>query len=71
MTDADINLAFEILNARYNDPMLRTVISSELPVEKILAIDEAVGGRIVERARGFICKAPPENYRLLNGTEPQ
>lgn len=65
VTDADVNIAFEILNARYNDPQLRTVISSELTVEKILAIDEAVGGRIVERARGFICKAPDENYRLI------
>ena len=66
VTEADINLAFEILNARYNDPSLRTVISSELSIEKILSIDEAVGGRIVERARGFICKAPEENFRLRN-----
>ena len=64
ITEADINLAFEIINARYNNPQLRTVISSELPIEKILSIDEAVGSRIVERARGFVCLAPDENYRL-------
>lgn len=67
VTDADIGLAFEILNARYNRPHLRTVISSELPIEQILSIDEAVGGRIVERARGFIVKAPDTNFRLKRG----
>lgn len=62
--EADIRLAFEILNARYNDTALRTVISSELPIDQILSIDEALGGRIYERSKGFTVRAPAENWRL-------
>lgn len=64
VTDGDVNLAFEILNCRYNDKKLRTIISSELTLPEILDIDEATGGRIYERARGFVKKAPAENWRL-------
>lgn len=63
-TGPDIKLAFEILNYRYNDTKLRTVISSELSIEQILDLDEAIGGRIVERAKGFLLKAPEKNWRL-------
>ncbi len=63
-TDADIKLAFEILNTRYNDTALRTIISSELPINEILKIDEALGGRIYERSRAFSVLAPDENWRL-------
>ena len=63
-TDADIRLAFEILNSRYNDSQLRTIISSELTLFEILGLDEAVGGRIYERSKGFVLEAPRENWRL-------
>ena len=62
--DADINLAFEILNYRYNDTKKRTIISSELPLNEILNLDEALGGRIYERCKGFNLQAPPDNWRL-------
>ena len=62
--EADIRLAFEILNARYNDTALRTIISSEINLEDITGLDEAIGGRIYERSRGFAVMAPPENWRL-------
>lgn len=62
--EADVRLAFEILNARYNDSRLRTVISSEIPMEQLLQIDEALGGRIWERSKGFRLSAPDENWRL-------
>ena len=62
--EADIRLAFEIINARYNNSKLRTIISTEASIETIIGIDEALGSRIKERSRGFICKAPKENYRL-------
>lgn len=62
--EADVRIAFEILNARYNDTKLRTVISSELGIEDILDIDEALGGRIKERANGFLLSAPKINWRL-------
>jgi DNA replication protein DnaC len=66
-TEADIRLAFEILNSRYNDSALRTVISSELSLFEILGLDEATGGRIYERAKGFVIESPRENWRLKNG----
>lgn len=46
-TTADINLAYEILNHRYNK-RFTTIISSEMAVDDILKIDEATGGRIIE-----------------------
>ena len=47
-TTADINLAFEIINYRYNNKNLVTIISSERNITEIMDIDEAVGGRIFE-----------------------
>lgn len=47
-TPADINIAFEILNNRYNNRDLITIISSERRINEIFDIDEAVGGRIYE-----------------------
>lgn len=44
VTDADINIAFELLNARYNDHEKLTIISTEK------SIDEALGSRIYERS---------------------
>ena len=42
-TVADINLAFEIINARYNRKDLVTIISSEYYIGDLLEIDQAVG----------------------------
>lgn len=63
-SEADIRLAFEILNSRYNDSALRTVISSEITLFEILGLDEAVGGRIYERSRGYVLESPKVNFRL-------
>lgn len=49
-TSADINAAFEIINYRYCNPNLLTIVSSEWTVEDLLDIDEATGSRIYERA---------------------
>ena len=64
ISDPDIRLAFEILNARYNDSKLRTIISTEIDIKKLLEIDEALGGRVYERSRGHMFQAPKENWRL-------
>lgn len=71
-TTADFNLAFEILNARYNRPDLVTIISSEFYLSEIADLDEAVGSRIYERSKGYafnIGRDRAKNYRLrgLNG----
>lgn len=64
-TGADVNIAFEILNYRYNDTNLLTIISSECTVNDIIDIDEATGGRIFERAVSFSLKPDKnKNYRL-------
>lgn len=64
MTEADVRLAFEIINARYNDSKLRTIISSEYGIGKVLELDEALGSRIYERSKGYILQAPNENWRM-------
>ena len=50
-TTADVNIAFEILNYRYRNPELITIISSERTIQDIVKIDEAVGSRIFEKSR--------------------
>lgn len=68
---ADIRLAFEIVNYRYNNPALLTIVSSEYYSAQLLDIDEAVGSRIVELAgaNSFdIARDRGRNYRLRGGT---
>lgn len=66
-TVGDINVAFEIINHRYVNKMT-TIITSELSVDDIIDIDEAVGGRICERAKKSISipKDRSKNYRTRN-----
>lgn len=67
-TTADINVAFEIINYRYNNPNLITIISSERTLKGLVMIDEAVGSRIAEMSRGFCISIEPDmkkNYRLM------
>lgn len=64
-TGADVNVAFEIINYRSNDPSLLTIISSECTEDDLLDIDEAVGGRIIEKSKAIsIAKNRKRNYRL-------
>lgn len=53
VTDGDINLAFELLNYRY-DKHLRTLISTELTTDKLNAIDNAIAGRIIEMSAEYL-----------------
>lgn len=65
-TAADIGIAFEIINYRYINH-LATLVSTEKLPEELLAIDEATGSRILERARGNILtvnRNPERNHRL-------
>lgn len=66
-TLADLKLAYEILNYRYN-AKLTTIISSEFILQDILKLNEAVGSRIIERAKFKINikKDSTKNYRLKN-----
>lgn len=65
-TDADVRIAFTILNARYleNKP---TIISSEWDLQKLIDTDEGTFSRVYERSKGFIITIPREtkyNYRI-------
>ena len=67
VTDADRNIAFEILNSRYNKRLI-TIISSELGIEEVMETDEAIGSRIYQMAKRFTLliqgKEYENNYRL-------
>ena len=66
-TSADVKLAYEILNYRYNNPDLITIISSEYLLKDLLKIDEAVGSRIYQRSKDYQFNIAPDikkNYRL-------
>ncbi len=66
VTDGDKKLAFSILNARYNNTKLLTIISSELSIEEIIDIDEAIGSRMYERSKGHYIRVSGDdkNVRL-------
>lgn len=64
-TQGDINLAFELLNYRYNNRELATVISCERPVMSLMDVDEAVGSRIYERSKqSCVTVSGGKNWRL-------
>lgn len=73
-TVADINIAFEVINYRYNNRDLVTIISSERSINEIIDIDEAIGGRIFELcSRGKyllnVKKDANRNFRRIAITE--
>ena len=66
-TSGDLNVAFEIFNARYNNKKLVTIISCEHDIDALLAIDEAVGSRIYQRTKDYcniIGRDKGRNYRM-------
>ena len=67
VSEADVRIAFEIINHRYINK-LPILVSSELTIKEILNRDEAIGSRIYEMAKGFICEVKgngtENNYRL-------
>ena len=66
-TGADVSLAFELLNYRYNDRNLLTILSTERSLDEILEIDEAVGSRIYERSKEYYLPLNATNWRLRDG----
>ena len=70
-SSADVRLAFEIVNYRYNNPDLLTIVSTEYYAGQLIDIDEAVGSRIIEKSGGNsfnIAKSRDRNYRLKGVT---
>lgn len=71
-SSADISLAFEIINYRYQRRELKTIISSEYNIGNITEIDEALGSRISAMAKEFCLNIAPDkskNFRIKQRTE--
>lgn len=69
-TRADINIAFEILDARLRTKDKITIISSEFTINEAMAFDEAVVGRVYQKCGIYkidIAKDKNKNYRLKGG----
>lgn len=65
-SDADIRIAFEILNARTNQNKA-TIISSERMVNELVELDEGTISRVIQRAKGYtlsIARDQSKNFRL-------
>lgn len=52
---ADVKLAFEIINYRYNNAHLPTIISSDRTLMELIDIDEPLAGRIAEKSKPDYC----------------
>lgn len=66
VTAADVNITFRILNYRYNE-ILPTIISSELSIDQIDGIDEALASRIAELTAKnaiYVSTDKSKNYRI-------
>lgn len=62
---ADVTLAFKLLNYRYCNKKLTTIISSEKTIDDIMDVDEAIGSRIYERCKGhYLRLTGDKNWRL-------
>lgn len=68
VTDADLNYVFQIINQRYLNN-LPFVLSSEKSPTELLAIDEAIGSRLLQQAKGRVVhiKGKDTNYRIYGG----
>ena len=66
--ETEKQLVFEILDSRYS-MHLKTIITSEYNLKKLLETDEAMAGRLGERARGYIMNFDNiPNYRAKKTT---
>lgn len=67
VTEADINLLYEIINYRYLNK-LPLIISTEKTREELIEFDEAIASRIIEMSKKNIIelKGKELNYRLFD-----
>lgn len=64
ITEPDKSLAFAIIDSRYKKDK-KTMFTTELSLEEITKIDEAIGGRIKEKAGNYVIDLRKmENWRL-------
>jgi DNA replication protein DnaC len=67
ISEADINIIFEIINYRYMNN-LPIIISSEFTAERLLYFDEGVGSRIIEMCKDYTIEiqGKENNFRIRN-----
>ena len=66
VTETDVNVAFQLINERYNTNLV-TIVSSELLLKDLREIDEAIAGRLKEKAKSYciqVAKDSSKNYRF-------
>lgn len=65
ITEADINVMFEIVDYRYfkKSPI---IVTTEKTIDELIEIDEAIGSRLYEMSKGYeiIMKGNKLNYRI-------
>lgn len=70
ISPSEIRIAFELINYRYNNPQLVTILSSEKTIGELMGTDEATASRILERCGEFvlnISRDERKNQRLKGG----
>lgn len=71
VSPSEIRIAFELINYRYNNQELVTVLSSEKTIGELMGMDEATASRILERCGEFvlnISRDETKNQRLKRST---
>jgi len=63
ITKADLNIAIELIDARYTNRELVTLISGEHMINAIHNIEASVGSRIEQRCSGFCFNTTPERFQ--------
>lgn len=65
-SESDKNIVFEILNHRYSNH-LPIIVSTELTVEELLEVNQAIGSRIFQMCKNYIIeihRSKENNFRL-------
>ena len=65
ISKSDINIMFELINHRYFNK-LPVIVSTELSIENLVNIDEALGSRLIEMSKDFLVgiRNKKLNYRI-------
>ena len=64
VSSGELSLAFEILNHRYVQG-LTTLISTELSPDDLMRLDQALGGRILEKAGRYLLYIAPDKEKNM------
>lgn len=60
----EIEITFDLIDRRYSNGRKRIITTSEFDMDDILAIDEAIGSRLADMAKGFCWYIGSTNWRI-------